>query len=398
MIALILLALTWLVVIPWLVLSPPDFARQFRYRWVNRQVFRTIRAVTVKPAWLSREGVVGIGRLVEVPRDKTAVIAIVNRKSGGQVGAECLAVLKELLSGPQVIDVAECPDLPAVLRRFKGNIRFLVCGGDGTVQWVMNSAATPHPIAVMPLGTGNDLSRSFGWGGGVALSDMTRKTVAEYIYDCARASPRPLDRWFVQIEPFSAAAASSSSASSRTLTMMNYFSIGIDAEIAMSFHQERDQFPERFSSQSKNVLKYAIKGFEASFQGTPLDGAARVTGDGEELAIHPLWKGVIVSNVPCYQGGKDFWGPCDTKDSFTPVDAADGKLEVMGVAGTLHIGMCNIAFDTAHRVGQAKSIRLQLFREIAVQCDGEPWLQPPCVITFTHMGRYNMLARPVMQS
>ena len=47
------------------------------------------------------------------------------------------------------------------------NVKLLACGGDGTVGWLLSVLdkvqIDPLPaVSVLPLGTGNDLSRSLG--------------------------------------------------------------------------------------------------------------------------------------------------------------------------------------------------------------------------------------------
>ena len=50
------------------------------------------------------------------------------------------------------------------------NLRILACGGDGTAGWILSTIDSlaitpPPPVAVLPLGTGNDFSRTVNCGG-----------------------------------------------------------------------------------------------------------------------------------------------------------------------------------------------------------------------------------------
>jgi diacylglycerol kinase (ATP) len=50
------------------------------------------------------------------------------------------------------------------------NVKVIICGGDGTVMWVIselnkyNIDTELTPLAIIPLGTGNDFSQYLGWG------------------------------------------------------------------------------------------------------------------------------------------------------------------------------------------------------------------------------------------
>ena len=346
---------------------------------------RRVKAATVKTKWIDRR----TGDVV-VPDKTSAVLVFVNPTSGGRLGPQLLENFRKLLNPLQVVDLSkETPE--AAFQRFSGKaVRIAVCGGDGTVGWIMNSAAAAKltcPVSIFPLGTGNDLSRALNWGGGATLTSITPECLARYVSNTLRASQASLDRWKVTVTDTATGAV-------KTFTMNNYVSIGIDAEIGMKFHRERQEHPERFTSQGKNVFKYALYGFEGSFEGVPLgDGVTATADGGTPINVNPHWKGLVVNNLPCYHGGKDFWGKADG-DTLSPVDISDGKLEVMGLSGTFHIGLVHVSLDSALRLAQPRQVQIRCNGPICIQIDGEPFDHSACTIDVTLAATYPVLRCP----
>lgn len=81
--------------------------------------------------------------------------------------------------------------------------RILVCGGDGTVAWVLDAIEkqnfeSPPPVAILPLGTGNDLSRVLQWGRGFSVVER-QGGLSNILHDINNAPITMLDRWRVNI-------------------------------------------------------------------------------------------------------------------------------------------------------------------------------------------------------
>ncbi|KJE96781.1 diacylglycerol kinase 1 [Capsaspora owczarzaki ATCC 30864] len=324
---------------------------------------------------------------ITLPQDCTPVIVFVNRKSGGQEGGRLISILQRRLHECQIWDLGQGGPRPGLLQFREIAHKVLVCGGDGTVGWVLSemdkidyAPLQQPPVAILPMGTGNDLSRVLGWGPGGGARTMGY--LSKKLFQMVHSEIVLLDRWSVAIHDVER--------NKNLLVMNNYLSVGVDAKIALKFHHAREESPERFKSKNLNKLWYVTYAAKAMLGSSlPVCDMVSLEVDGKPVVIQRDIEAVILLNIPSYMAGTDLWGK--KAAPFVDQTFSDGLLEVVGITGVSHMGRIQAKVSTGRRLAQGSHVRFTLTHEIAAQIDGEPWLQKPGVIDIRLLNQARML-------
>jgi len=382
---------------------------------------------------------------------RTPLLVFVNKKSGGQNGDLLLRQLRAFLPEWQVHDIGRPGEPEAGLNLFRDvpNFRIMVAGGDGTASWIMATIDVlrlPYrpPLAVLPVGTGNDLARVLGWGGGTSGFSSGGNALVRHLLDVLDGEVTMLDRWQVQ--------CTSPSKFKKDVVMNNYLGIGVDAQISLNFHLNRESLPHLFTSRFINkYVWYASSGGKEilmqRFSGFPK--FVTLEADGKYVDLPPGTEGIILLNIKSYGGGVNLWGgetanesendedqeeeyfsesdfeelrhsrspaakkkpatiahrhkhrhrrhrsnPPPRMDTFYPAAPDDHMFEIVSVASSFQLGAAQVGLARPTQLCQASEVKIYTARPLPIQIDGEPFNLPAkSTIKIKYLNQGMMLSR-----
>ncbi|XP_073010948.1 diacylglycerol kinase 7-like [Typha latifolia] len=386
-----------------------------------------------------------VERSGEEEAPEAPMVVFVNSLSGGRYGPVLKVRLQELMSEEQVFDLSVVKPSDFVrcgltclekladhgddcARATRERLRIMVAGGDGTVGWVLGSLAElPDvkrepipPTGIIPLGTGNDLARTFGWGGSFPFA--WRSAVKNSLNKAITGPICRLDSWQVEVMtpggeiedlPHSLKHVDQSDLSQdmdiqRELPekiscyqgiFYNYFSIGMDAQVAHGFHHLRNEKPYLARGPISNKLIYARYSCTQGWFCTPCVSGPNLRGlksivrlyikkancsEWEQVPIHSSVRSIVALNLYNYGSGRHPWGNLTPeyleKRGFVEAHADDGLLEIFGLKQGWHASVVMTELISAKHIAQAAAIKFEIrgsqCNRSYLQMDGEPWKQP----------------------
>lgn len=158
----------------------------------------------------------------------------------------------------------------------------------------------------------------------------------------------------------------------------NYFSFGIDSRVAYDFHVKREKSPGLFPHQVINKAWYGILGIKHGFKELnkkPIHKRVYLEMDGEIVKLPKGLKTLLFLQIPSYSSGINPWDINSEKVGKQSV--CDGKIEVIGLHGILHMGRIRANMGCGVCIGQASEVNVITTTYYPCQVDGEPFIIPP---------------------
>ena len=343
------------------------------------------------------------------------VIAFVNTGSGGNKGKQVLELLKIHLGEEHVYDIksdkgpdrglkqsASDPNLP---------VNCVVAGGDGTFSWVANAVEKQRlshvHLTVLPLGSGNDMSRALGWG--KKFPGLSK--IEQYLKWMNVAPIHQIDVWRLKAVENTGHISTDDvniPHGARPL-VCNYLSLGADAFVELRFNQLRWENPEKYKTRLGNFKAHAVVGLKyicnpPSRKIHVADHVETLLIDDHSIQIPEKLQALIILNIPSYGAGTNPWGfpgnnkPTDINSSKTVdnMHVDDQTFEVFGLKSLTHFNAIKFLGASGVRIAQGKKLYIKLKSESTpFQVDGEPWEQRGGEVSMEPGNKVGIIQGPV---
>ncbi|CAB3400087.1 unnamed protein product [Caenorhabditis bovis] len=325
--------------------------------------------------------------------DWRPIMVIVNPKSGSGAGKELMRRFRSHLHPTQIVDVLKS-NIAASLRWIDENpninVRILIAGGDGTICSALDqidALTRKVPVAVLPLGTGNDLSRMLKWGkkcGG----DINVTKLMKHIQE---AEIEYVDRWTIDVETQKKLGVRIQA--NKKLSMTNYVSVGVDACVTLGMQNTRESIPRAMSSRFLNKFLFFTYGTKDVFERVCKGLNDRIDLYLDDVLVQlPDVEGLVFLNIPYWGAGVKPW---EAFNETLPQSCDDGKIEVFAVTSSFHIAQMQVGLANPICIGQAKEAKLVLKGNgiFPMQSDGEAWVQSAGTVKISHKCQTVMLSK-----
>ena len=340
--------------------------------------------------------------------------------------------------------------------------RVMVCGGDGSLSWVLQrlvrenletkvgcrwhrggawrgwlccrsrgGAVTQQvSVGVLPLGTGNDMSRVLGWGSSVPADLLAKgmNGMRRWLSDVCMAMPVWSDMWRVtlavdpavggRIVTVRGGAEHALPVARIDVVMINYLSLGLDAHVVFETEKRRQSTP------LANRVMYVLQSTWRTIQGhervTSVVDSMDVGGTPVDKEALGPQRCLVFLNIASYGGGARIWDTASSLPESHPLasapfaprsnpDQGDGRFEFVTIRSLpqlgVHVGFATGAAGGVQKVGQAAEATLRLkpthdgttgdattLRCVFAQIDGEGYrLEGPVSVTLMHFARARVL-------
>jgi diacylglycerol kinase family enzyme len=351
------------------------------------------------------------------------VVFFINRKSGGRGGSELLETVRSIKDSyfgekVTVFDILEFAaqetrelrigELKQVFVDVRddekqGNVVMnyvVIAGGDGTIKWgieIISALELPDnlfpKLAVIPLGTANELARVTGW----RIRTRPRRTdFKKFMNSLFTGNWFFLDQWNYSF--FS--SESDENPKQQNIKMICFASIGFDAKVAHKFHIVREKKPHLADSVFKNKFWYGYYGFKRLFsKRSPVSNILKVECDGVEVKIPDKYQSLQVFNISTAADGIYFWGEKKSKKSelqdWTRPSLNDQTLEVASLKNIFHLLCTKFKLNHSFRISQCKNCKISILQDsLIIQVDGEAWPIKKGEILISHDRQIPMIQGP----